>query len=134
MQIAGERKIGHKAAILLTLTEGANVMEKIGPSEYALLVKRYTEPLKDKIERIKNERENSNIPVIDREKLRERKELEDMDKYFIGVLRQWESHKDFQWRLKNKVMAEKWKEKLESARDLLSKIATEDLEASRETI
>jgi hypothetical protein len=58
-------------------------------------------------------------PTIEQTKKNEL--LESKDRVFKMMLDQWDIHSDLNWRIKATAQAEKWKDKLESARLLLAK-------------
>jgi hypothetical protein len=114
IQLQAAKDLGRAYAGLLPFVEGLHKLGFLSEEEHTIHVKKYSEPLTDesKVE----------IAVISHEQRESDKELKVMDKYFLEVMRQWENHKDLQWRVKAKVKAEHWKEKLQSAKDLLSLI------------
>lgn len=80
---------------------------------------RYGRPLIDVVAEEKAKREPSHVPVLTIEKQKEKRELDDKDKQFKGMIEQWNDHTDPNWRIKATADADKWKDKLQSARDLL---------------
>ena len=109
------------AAVLYALNEGLYRLEVISKDNYELLRRRYGRKLKDVIAQAQIKRESSHIPVLTIEQMKEKQLLAKKDKQFKMMLDQWNLHPSEEWRLKAFKDAEKWKDKLESARDLLAK-------------
>jgi len=109
------------AAVLYALNEGLYNLEAISREDYQLLAKRYGRKLKDVIAEAQTKREPSHVPILTIEQIKEKQVLEQKDKQFKGMLDQWDLHPSFEWRAKVLKEAEKWKDKLESARLILAK-------------
>lgn len=109
------------AAVLYALNEGLYRLEVISKEDYELLRRRYGRKLKDVIAEGQIKRESSHVPVLTIEQIKEKQLLAQKDKQFKMMLDQWAVHPSEEWRLKAFTQAEKWKEKLESARVLLAK-------------
>jgi hypothetical protein len=109
------------AAVLYALNEGLHGLEVISKEDYELLAKRYGRKLKDVIEQSQTKREPSHVPILTIEQRKEKQLLEQKDKQFKGMLEQWPTHSDPNWRIRVFAEAEKWKDKLESSRLLLAK-------------
>jgi len=109
------------AAVLYALNEGLYRLEVISQEDYELLRRRYGRKLKDVIAETQIKRESTHIPVLTIEQMKEKQLLAQKDKQFKMMLDQWDLHPSEEWRLKAFAEAEKWKEKLESARVLLGK-------------
>ncbi len=109
------------AAVLYALNEGLFKEGLISQEEHDLFAKRYGRKLKDVIAQAQVKREPSHVPVLSIEQRKEKEVLEKKDKQFRGMLEQWSIHSDSGWRQKAFAEAEKWKDKLESARLLLAK-------------
>lgn len=116
--LSAELKIGKYAAILLALNEGLHVLGKVSDDEYKLLDQRYRRPLQKIIDENRVRRENSHVQVVTLEK--EKRLLASKDHQFKGMLAQWAQHKDLQWRSRALADAEKYKDKLSSAKALLT--------------
>ena len=85
-----------------------------------VLEKRYGRKLKDVIAEAKIKRESSHTPVLSIEKQKEQERLKETDIALKGMLEQWDIHNQ-KWKDKALKYADKFKDKLESARLLLSK-------------
>jgi hypothetical protein len=109
------------AAVLYALNEGLHSLEVISKEDYDLLAKRYGRKLKDVIAQGQISREPSHVPILTIEQTKEKQLLEQKDKQFKGILNQWQLHPSLEWRQKVFTDAEKWKDKLESARLLLAR-------------
>ena len=69
-QISGSRRISQKAAILLTITEGAHSLGCLAEDDYKLLMERYTRELESIIAERQIKPESSHIPVVTIEKMK----------------------------------------------------------------
>ena len=128
-KLSGNLEIGKSAAILLALNRGLYELEVLPEEEFSLLDKRYKRPLKEIIEANKRKRESTHTPVIEIEKEKLKIDLEKMDKIFKGRLEQWNfNHPDPDWKNKSFELAEEWKSRLQSARDIL---VLRDMESAR---
>lgn len=108
------------AAVLYALNEGLFKEGAIIREDYDLLVKRYGRTLKEVIAEVQVKKEPSHVSVLTIEQRKDKAFLEGKDKAFQGMTQQWDTHKDLNWRLKVVQDAEKYKDKLQSARDLLN--------------
>ena len=108
------------AAILYALNEGLFKEGVISKEDNAFLAKRYGRKLKDVIAAGK---EDSHKPVLELEKIKAQQALQHNDKVLKGMIAQWDTHPNPEWRLKAAKLAEQWNDKLESARNLLNLVA-----------
>lgn len=120
-KIMAKLECSKSAAVLYVLNEGLYKEGEISQQDYELLKKRYSRKLKDVIAEAKIRREPSHVPVLTIEQMKEKQLLEQKDKQFKMMLDQWDLHPSGVWRVKAFTEAEKWKDKLESARLLLAK-------------
>ena len=118
-KLSAHFEIGKHAAVLLAVNEGLHSLGMISDEDHKLLDRRYRRKLRDIIAQNQLQRENSHTSVLTLEQLKEQKALEDKDRQFKGMLDQWEDHKDLKWRLRAFAEAEKFQDKLESARRIL---------------
>jgi hypothetical protein len=100
----------------------------ISDEDYKLLDRRYRRKLRDIIAQNQVKRENTHTPVLALEQHKESKMLEEKDRIFKGILDQWGIHEDPKWRLKVVAEAERFQDKLESARRIL------ELQGQSETV
>ncbi len=107
------------AAVLYALNEGLFKEGVISQEDYDLLRKRYGRKLKDVMAQAK--KESSHVPVLTIEQRKEKQLLQQKDKQLRGMLGQWDLHPNLEWREKAFAEAEKFKDKLDSARELLAK-------------
>jgi hypothetical protein len=120
-KLYGSLEIGKSASILLALNEGLYRLGVLSQEDYESLDRRYRRKLRDVILERQSRRESSHVPVLTIEQTKEKQLLETKDKQLKGVLEQWDSHPDPQWRAKVFAEAERFKDKLESARLLLAR-------------
>lgn len=120
VKLQAEREIGKAYAILYFVVEGAFKMEYLSREDHDLLIGRYSRKLVEVTKEKRTQRENSHVPVLTLEQQRDKQFWEKKDRQFKGQLEQWEAHLDPKWRRKALADAEKYKEKLESARQLLN--------------
>jgi len=93
---------------------GCYNLEVISKEEYEFFKKKYGTPPTPMIK--------STQKLSSPEELLEKQKLETKDKQFKGILEAWDQHKDDQrWRDFVLKEAEKWKDKLESARLMLAR-------------
>ena len=118
-------QIGKSPAVLYLVVEGAFRLGYLSREDYDLLIKRYSRKLVDVTKEKRARRENRNVPVLTLEKQKEQQLLEQKDRLFKGRLDQWDQHPSPEWRKKALADAEKWKEKLPSARALLDRAQKE---------
>jgi hypothetical protein len=109
------------AAVLLALNEGLYRLEVISKEDYDLLARRYGRKLTDVIAQAQTSREPSHVPIPTIEQTKEKQLMEQKDKQFKGILEEWDLHPSSEWRSKVFNEAEKWKDKLESARLVLAR-------------
>lgn len=105
--ISGETGISFPKLVNIVLREGLIRLGKISEStsQASLLVKK---PF-----------ESTQAPTAEQSK--EQKLLEDQDQQFKKVVEQWDQHPSEEWRADWFARAEKWKDKLESARLVLAR-------------
>ena len=108
------------AAILYALTEGLYKEGVISQEDHDLLAKRYGRTLKDVLAQKQAKREPSHEPILSIEQRKEKEFLDQKDKQFRGMVGQWNIHKDRNWRIKALSEAQKFKDTLQSARDLIA--------------
>jgi len=107
------------AAVLYALNEGLFKEGVISQADHDLLTKRYGRTLKEVIAETQIMKEPSHVPVLTIEQRKEEEFLERKDKQFKGMLEQWKIHTDLNWRIKAVSDAQKFRDKLQSARDLI---------------
>jgi hypothetical protein len=112
-------QIGKAPAVLYFVVEGAFRLGCLSQEDYDLHIKRYSRKLVDITKEKRAQRESSHVPVLTLEKQKEQQLLAQKDRQFKGMLVQWPEHRSKDWRHRAAVDAEKWKEKLPSARALL---------------
>lgn len=120
VKLQAKLEIGEKYGSLYAITEGFFRLGYLSQEDHDLLIKRYSEKLVDVVKKKRALRENRNIPVLTLEKQKEKELLEQREKQFKGIMKDWDSH-DSEWRRKALDLAEKWKEKVPSARALLDR-------------
>jgi hypothetical protein len=106
IRLQADKGLGRSYAGLLPFTEGMYHLGYISKEIYETHAKKYSEQLATK------------EPLTPKQ-LDERQRLEQKDKYFRQVLEQWVIHDNVEWRKKILKQAEEWKDKLQSARQLL---------------
>lgn len=121
VKIQAKLECGKSAGVLYLINEGALSLGIISKEEHDLLARRYGRKLVDVIAEREARKEDSHIPILALEKQKEQQLLEQKDKQFRMMIEQWKDHPSEQWRSKVFADAEKWKDKLESARLLLAK-------------
>jgi len=114
-------EIGDKYAALYAMVRGLFDLGYLSQEHYDLHIKRYSQKLVDVVKEKRAQRESSHVPVLTLEKQKEKQQLDQKDKQFQGMLEQWDQHPSPQWRKKVLADAEKWKDKLASARALLDR-------------
>lgn len=119
VKLQAKLEIGKNYGTLYMVVEGAFRLGYLSQEDYDLFIKRYSRKLVDVTKEKRAQRESSHVPVLTLEKQREKQQLQQKDKQFQGQLKQWDQHPRPEWRAKVLADAEKWKEKLESARQLL---------------
>jgi hypothetical protein len=124
-----ELEISKSYAILLTINEGLFHLKKITPEDYELFQKRYTRKLVDVIAENAASRENSHTPVLEKE--REKAELAKMERHFGMIVDQWNLHPQQERRKKWREEAEKWADKVPSAKLILNLANVECLEVAQ---
>jgi hypothetical protein len=112
IRLQADKGLGRSYAGLLPFTEGLFRLGYISKEVYEEHFKKYSQPFAA---------ENPVSTVLTIEQLKEKRFLEQKDKQLKGMLEQWEYHLGNEWRAKVLTEAEKWKDKLESARCLLEK-------------
>jgi len=108
IRLQADKGLGRSYAGLLPFTEGLFRMGYISKEVYEEHVKKYSAPLDEK------------TPSL--EQLNENQFLEQRDIQFKRILEEWDiPHPDPNWRQKSYAFAEKYADKLQSARDILAK-------------
>lgn len=120
-KLQAKHECSKSAAVLLALNEGLYRLEVISKEDYDLLARRYGRKLKDVITQAQTSREPSHVPILTIEQTKEKQLMEQKDKQFKGILEEWDLHPSPEWRSKVFNEAEKWKDKLESARLVLAR-------------
>ena len=118
-KLSAQFEIGKHAAVLLALNTGLHSLDMISDEDYKLLDRRYRRKLRDIIVQNQLKRENSHTPVLTLEQKKEEQALEGKDRMFKMTLDQWDTHQDSKWRLRVFAEAERFRDKLESARRIL---------------
>ena len=108
IKLQADKTLGRSYAGLLPFTEGLFKLGYITEEVYKRHVQKYSKPLE------------ALIPLT-KEEIQEKQQLKKMDSFFKNVLDQWDEHEDFAWRQKIFASAEKYKVKLESAKQVLRK-------------
>jgi hypothetical protein len=109
IKLQGDKDLGRSYAGLLPYVEGLYRMGYITKDVYDLHFKKYSEPLGEK------------ASVLSPERKKQQDNLESKDRQFKMMLEQWDQHASPEWRMRVFADAEKWKDKIESARLLLLK-------------
>lgn len=120
-KLQAKHECSKSAAVLLALNEGLYRLEVISKEDYDLLARRYSRKLKDVIAQAQTSREPSHVPILKIEQTKEKQLMEQKDKQFKGILEEWDLHPSPEWRSKVFNEAEKWKDKLESAKLVLAR-------------
>jgi len=120
VKLRARLECGESAAILYALNEGLFFLGDIGKEDHDLLARRYSRKLVDVIAERTARKEDSHTPVLTLEKQKEDHLLQQKDRQFRGMLAQWDQHKDPKWRARAMAEAEKYRDRLKSARSLLA--------------
>lgn len=120
VKLQARLECGKSAAILYALNEGLFFLGDISKEHHDLLARRYSRKLFDVIAEKTARKEDSHTPVLTLEKQKEDELLQQKDRQFKGMLNQWKEHKDLKWRARALIEAEKYQDRLESARSLLA--------------
>jgi len=123
-KLSARLECSKSAAILYALNEGLFREGVISQEDHDLLAGRYGRKLKDVIAQAQAKREPSHVAVLSIEQRKEKELLERKDKQLRGMFEQWDQHPDLDWRQKAFAEAEKFKDRLESAKLLLAKRET----------
>ena len=107
IKLQADKGLGRSYAGLLPFVEGLFRMGYISKEVYEDHVKKYSTPLE------------SDKP-LSLEQSKEKQFLEQRDEQFKEMRKQWELHPDPKWREKAYAFAEKYTDKLQSARDILA--------------
>ena len=119
VKLQAKLEIGDKYATLYAVVEGLFKLGFLNQEDHDLLIQRYSHKLVEVVKEKRAKRENSHIPVVELEKRRKEQLLLDQkDKYFKDVLEQWTIHPSQEWRLQKIGEAQKFQDKLQSARDV----------------
>lgn len=108
IKLQADRNLGRSYAGLVALVTGFYRLGYISKEVYEERLKKYNEPLE------------ASKPLTMAE-LKERQLLEQKDLQFKGMLAQWDMHPSKDWRQKAVAQAEKYRDKLPSARALFDK-------------
>lgn len=113
IKLQADRNLGRSYAGFTALVTGFYQLGYISKEVYELHMQRYSEPLEPS-------------KPLTLEEQREKDELDNYDRVFKGMLEQWVAHSsEPSWVLKVSRLAEKYRDRLQSARQLLGKIDSE---------
>jgi hypothetical protein len=112
IKLQADRNLGRSYAGLIPFVEGLYQLGYISESVYKEHIKKYSVPID-----AKDEKTN---PTATPEQVRAKTELDKEDRYFHEILNQWVTH-GLEWQIKQFKYAEKFSDKLQSARDVLAK-------------
>lgn len=118
-KLMAKRECSKSAAVLYALNEGLFRLDVIKKEDYEFLAERYGRKLKEVIEEAQKKREPSHVPVLTIEQTKEQLRLTSKNGQFKGMIDQWKAHPQTDWRNNAVADGEKWKDRLQSARDLL---------------
>jgi len=107
IRLQADKGLGRSYAGLLPFTEGLFRMGYISKEVYEEHVKKYSKPLESEKQ-------------VSLEQLKEQQFLEQRARQLKGMLDQWDEHPGPEWREKVFVFAEKYADRLQSARDILA--------------
>jgi hypothetical protein len=107
IRLQADKGLGRSFAGLLPFTEGLFRLGYISKEVYEKHVKKYSAPLESE-------------KPLSLEQSKEQQFLAQRDRQFKGMLEQWDLHPDPVWQEKNFVFAEKYADRLQSARDILA--------------
>jgi len=124
-RLSASLEIGKHAALLLALNQGLHKLGMISDEDYEPLDRRYRRKLKDIIAQSQLKPESHHVPVVSLEKQKEQLLLDRKNLQFLGMLGQWDLHKDPEWRRSAAENADKYLDKLESARALKTQYESE---------
>ncbi|MEM3880153.1 MAG: hypothetical protein QXD19_00220 [Candidatus Bathyarchaeia archaeon] len=108
IKLQADKELGRSYAGLLPFVEGLFHLGYLSKEDYEKYVQKYTQGLKEEPK------------PLTLEQLKEKQLLEHKERYFQGVLEQWDLHPDSEWRAKKLAEAKQWKDRVESARRLLA--------------
>ena len=108
IKLQADKSLGRSFAGLLPFTEGLFRLGYISKEVYEKHVHKYSKPLEDPI-------------ILTKERKKEKQNIEKMDAYFRNILVQWDEHPDPNWRKKVLIRAEKFSDKIKSAKLVLKK-------------
>jgi hypothetical protein len=108
IRLQADRSVGRSYAALLPFTEGLFRFGYISKQVYDEHVKKYSQPLSEE------------KPVLSLEQQKETQFLQERDRQLKGMLEQWDLHPSPEWREKTFAFAEKYANRLQSARDILA--------------
>jgi len=120
VKLQARLEIGKPQAILYGLIEGLLKLGFLSKEDYDWHIKRYSRKLVDVRNEKRAHKEDRHIRVRDLEQQKEKEALDRKDRQLKGMLDQWEIHQEPQWRASALAEAKRFKDKLQSARDLLS--------------
>jgi hypothetical protein len=112
IKLQADRNLGRSYAGLIPFIEGLYKLGYISEAVYKEHIKKYSVPIDAK--------DDSVTKTATPEQLKAKTELEKEDKYFHEILNQWNLYGP-EWQIKQFLYAEKFAEKLQSARDVLAK-------------
>ena len=107
IRLQADKGLGRSFAGLLPFVEGLYRLGYISKEVHEEHFKKYSAPLESE-------------KPLSPEQLLEKQFLEQRDRQFKGIREQWDLHPDPIWREKTKTFAEKYADKLQSARDILA--------------
>ena len=107
IKLQADKGLGRSFAGLLAFVEGLYSLRYISKEVYEEHVKKYNTPLD--VER-----------SLSLEQSKANQLLDERDRQFKGMLEQWDLHPDPEWRQKVYSFAEKYADRLQSARDILA--------------
>ena len=115
IKLQADKNLGRSYAGMLPYVEGLYRLGYISQEVYEAHFQKYSEPLEP-------------AKPLTVEEQHEKDELEKRDKTFKGMQEQWSTHSyNPKWLLKVSRVAEKYRDRLQSARDLLARIGKDNL-------
>jgi len=107
IKLQADKGLGRSYAGLLPFVEGLYHLGYLSKEEYETHFQKYNTPLTEEPK------------PLTKEQMQEREKLKKLNKNFSMVIEQWNLHPSLEWRLKWIKQAEKWKDKIPSAKALL---------------
>ena len=108
IKLQADKGLGRSYAGLLPFTEGLYRLGCISKQVYDEHVEKYSQPLIEE------------KPVLSPEQQKEAKFLQQRDRQLKRMLEQWDLHPNPEWKEKTFAFAEKYADRLQSARDILA--------------